>query len=83
MPSLMLVLSVRSWRCRIDALVAPFPVSPPLTKESYPSQTKVGIRSRTHQHLTVKGVIATIIGARIADFGHILISMNEASGMVV
>ena len=44
---------------------------------------KVEIRSRTHQHLAVKGANAIIIGARITDFGHIPISMNEASGMVV
>jgi hypothetical protein len=62
--------------------MAPPPASPPLTKESYPSQTKVGIRSRTNLHLTVKSVIAIIVDARIADFGHILISMKEASGMV-
>jgi hypothetical protein len=59
------------------------PASPPLTKESNPSQTKVGTRSRTHLHLTVKVVIAIIIIARIASFGHILISMNEISRMVV
>ncbi len=45
--------------------------------------TPLGEVGDAEQHLIVKGVIAIIIGARIADFGHIPISMNEASGMVV
>jgi hypothetical protein len=63
--------------------VVPRLANPRLTKESSPSRTKVEIRSRIRQQITVKDAIAIIIGARIADLGHIQISTNEASGTVV
>jgi hypothetical protein len=63
--------------------VVPHPANPRLTKANSPSRTKVEIRSRTRQQIAVRDAIAIIIGAKIADFGHIQISTNEASGMVV
>jgi hypothetical protein len=63
--------------------VVPHPANPRLTKANSPSRTKVEIISRTRQQIAVKDAIAIIIGAKIADSGHIQISTNEASGTVV